>query len=110
MLKDEIQTDDIGKTGALIGLGTLLLSPLLWADSKLGLSAVIVGVTAFLYGAHEVGKERRPLENRVNQANTFFGARTGDKSTEVHNALANIAVGGAALFDELLPESKVKPK
>ncbi|WP_298628272.1 hypothetical protein [uncultured Legionella sp.] len=110
MQRDEIQTDDIGKTGALIGLGALLLSPLIWADSKIGLSALIVGATALLYGAHEVGKEKRPLENKINQANTFFGGMTGDKSTEVHNTLANITKGGAALFDELFPESQIKPK
>lgn len=110
MLKNEIETDDIGKTGTLIGLGALLLSPLLWADTKLGISAVIVGAAAFLYGAHELGKDQRPLENKINKANGFFGGITGDKSTEVPNALANIAVGGGEIFDRIFPKSTVKPR
>ncbi len=107
MLRDEIKTDDIGKTGALLGLGSLLLSPFIWADTKLGLSAALVATAAFLYGAHEVGKNQRPVGNTINQVNSFFGGRT--QSTEVHNALANIAVGGAAIFDEVFQESKIKP-
>ena len=107
---NEIATDDAGKTGTLLSLGNLILAPLYWADTRLGLSASILATAAFLYGAHEVGKNRRPLENATNRANSFFGAKTGDKSTEVENALANIAVGGAAMFDELFPENKVKPK
>lgn len=107
MLGDEIQTDDVGKTGVLIAGGNMLLAPLYWVDKKLGLYAAILGTAAFLYGAHEVGKDRRPVANAVNHANSFFGAKTGDQSTELQNALKNIAVGGAAIFDEILPD---KPK
>lgn len=109
-MQAKIETDDIGKTGTLISLGNLLLAPLYWADSRIGISATILGTAAFLYGAHEVGKNRRPEANTVNRLNSFFGAKTGDQSTEVQNALANIAVGGAAIFDEVFHENKPKLK
>lgn len=109
MPDDLVHSDDIGKTGVLIGAGNMLLAPLYWVDTRLGLSAAIFGTAALLYGAHEVGKNRRPLGNATNKANSFFAPITGDKSTEVQNVFANIAKGGAAIFDEILPESK-KPK
>lgn len=110
MPRDNISTDDVGKTGTLLSLANMLLASLYWADTRLGLSATILGTAAFLYGAHEIGKNRRPIENATNRANSFFGAKTGDQSTEMHNALANIAAGGAAMFDEVFPENKAKSR
>jgi hypothetical protein len=109
MARDKINVDNAGKTAAIVALGNTLLAPLYWADAKLGLTAALIATSAFLYGAHEVGKNRRSFENGVNKANTFFGGYTGDKSTEVNNAMANIAAGGAVLFDEIMPSSN-KPK
>ncbi|KTD03381.1 hypothetical protein OQJ19_00880 [Fluoribacter gormanii] len=106
MAQDKINIDDAGKTGALVALGNTVLAPLYWVDAKLGLTAAIVATSAFLYGAHEIGKKRRPIGNGVNSLNSFFGGNTGDKSTEVQNALANIVVGGAAIFDEIMPNDK----
>lgn len=106
MTQPKISVDDVGKTSALLALGNTFLAPLYWVDSKLGLTAAIVATGAFLYSAHEIGKNRRTLGNAANKANTFFGGLTG-KSTEVENTLANIATGGAALFDEMIPPSKV---
>lgn len=106
MAQDKINIDEAGKTGALIALGNTLLAPLYWADAKIGLTTALVATGAFLYGAHEIGKNRRPVENGVNKMNTFFGSKTGDKSTEVENALANIAAGGGAIFDEIFNPSK----
>lgn len=103
-----MQTDNIGKTGTLIGLVNMLLTPLYWADTRLGLSAALLTTGAFLYGAHEVGKKRRPVENTINNANSFFGPKTGDKSTEVQNTLTNIVVGGSAIFDEIFTDKKLK--
>lgn len=109
MPKDRIATDDIGKTGVLIGTLNLALFPLYWADSKLGVSAALLGTAALLYSAHEVGKNRRPVENAVSKAGSFFAGKTGAKGSELENAMTNIAVGGAALFDQIIPEHK-KPK
>ncbi|CAM3018970.1 Uncharacterised protein [Legionella steigerwaltii] len=106
MSQAKINIDNVGKTGALVALGNTVLAPLYWVDAKLGLTAAIVATGAFLYGAHEIGKKRRPLQNAGNSLNTFFGGQTGDKSNEVHNALANIATGGAAIFDEIMPSDK----
>ncbi len=105
MDRNGVQTDDLGKTGVLVAVGNMLLAPLYWADTKLGLTATIAGTAALLYGAHEVGKKRRPIENAANNVNSFFGSKTGDKSTEVENLIANIVVGGGAIFDEILPDS-----
>lgn len=105
MGREKINTDDVGKTGALLALGNTLLAPLYWLDAKLGLTTALVATGAFLYGAHELGKSRRLGGNLMNKANTFFGSKTGDKSTEVGNALANIATGGAAIFDEIMPKN-----
>jgi hypothetical protein len=101
MAQDKISTDDIGKTATLIALGNTVLAPLYWVDAKLGLTAAIAGTAGFLYLAHEEGKKRRPVGNAVNQANSFFGGFTGDKSTSVSNTVANIAAGGSAIFDEV---------
>ena len=106
MSQSKINMDDAGKTGALLAIGNTILAPLYWLDAKLGLTTAIVVTTAFLVGSHEIGKKRREVENRVNNVNSFFGGITGDKSTEVQNALANIAVGGAAIFDEIMPNDK----
>ncbi|MCW8385240.1 hypothetical protein OQJ18_06330 [Fluoribacter dumoffii] len=111
MSQAKINTDDAGKTTALLALGNMILAPFYWIDSKLGLSIAIAGTGVFLYGAHEIGKNRRTVENGINNMNTFFGRATGDKSTEIQNALANIAVGGAAIFDEIMPnDSNNRPK
>ncbi|WP_454785894.1 hypothetical protein [Legionella sp. WA2024007413] len=106
MAQDKINMDDAGKTGTLIALGNTILAPLYWVDAKLGLTTAIIGTGVFLYGAHEIGKKRRPIQNGVNNLNSFFGGNTGDKSTEVENAFANIVVGGAAMFDEIMPSDK----
>lgn len=110
MSQAKINIDDAGKTGALVAVGNTLLAPLYWLDAKLGLTVAIAATSAFLYGAHEIGKNRRVVENGKNNLNTFFGGVTGDKSTEVQNALANIAVGGAAIFDEIMPSDNHSPK
>ncbi|MCW8397792.1 hypothetical protein OQJ26_03185 [Legionella sp. PATHC038] len=106
MSQSKINMDDAGKTGALLAIGNTLLAPLYWLDAKFGLTTAIVATGAFLYGAHEIGKKRRAVENGVNNMNSFFGGKTGDKSTEVQNTLANISVGGAAIFDEIMPSDK----
>ncbi len=108
MLGEKAQKDDYGKAGTLVALGNIVLAPLYWVDGRLGLSAAIIGTAALLYGAHEVGKKRRPVGNAVNNANSFFAPKTGDKSTEMQNMIDNIAIGGAAIFDELIPENKPK--
>lgn len=104
MPQEQTNTENQGKTGALLVLGNTLLAPLYWADTRLGISTALIATGAFLYVAYEEGKKRRPVANAVNNANTFFGAHTGDRSTAVNNALANIAEGGAALFDEMMPQ------
>lgn len=109
MTRNKIDVNDAGKTGALLALGNTVLASLCWIDTKLGLTAAIMATGAFLYGAHEVGKKRRPIENKVNSLNSFFGSKTGDKSTEVENAIANIVVGGSAIFDEIMPKENKGP-
>ncbi|MBI2785311.1 MAG: hypothetical protein HYX60_02970 [Legionella longbeachae] len=108
MSKDKIPTDNAGKTFTLIALGNTLLAPLYWIDSKIGLTTAIIATSAFLYKAHEVGKKRRTTENLLNNANTFFGGPLGDKSTDIHTTLANIAEGGSAIFDEIMPQDNSK--
>ncbi|ARB91731.1 hypothetical protein [Legionella longbeachae] len=105
MARDKINVDDVGKTVTIAALLNTVLAPLYWADAKIGLSAALVATGAFLYGAHEIGKKRRPAANGINSLNTFFGGATGDKSTEVQNAVANIVVGGKVIFDEVFPDS-----
>jgi hypothetical protein len=105
MARDKMNADNAGKTAALVALGNTLLAPLYWADAKLGLTAALIATGAFLYSAHEIGKNRRSFENGMNKANTFFGGYTGDKSTEVKTAMGNIAAGGAVIFDEIMPSS-----
>ncbi|STY28970.1 Uncharacterised protein [Legionella wadsworthii] len=109
MTQNKIDVNDAGKTGALLALGNTVLAPLYWVDAKFGLTTAILATGAFLYGAHEVGKKRRPIENKVNSLNSFFGSKTGDKSTEVENAIANIVVGGSAIFDEIMPKDNKGP-
>ncbi len=109
MARDKINFDDAGKTGTLLALANTLLAPLYWADAKWGFTTSFFATLALIYGAHEIGKKRRPVENRMNSMNSFFGGKTGDKSTEVQNALANIAVGGAAIFDEIMPSDGKRP-
>jgi hypothetical protein len=98
---EQTQAEDVGKTGVLVGLGLLFCAVLNKADERVGLSAAVLGLGAFLYGAHEVGKDKRPVDNAINRANSIFGSKTGDKSTEVQNALSNIVVGGGAIFDQI---------
>ncbi|MCE0723384.1 MULTISPECIES: hypothetical protein [Legionella] len=109
MAQDKINIDDAGKTGALLALGNTILAPLYWVDAKLGLTTAIVATSAFLYGAHEIGKKRRAVGNGINGMNSFFGGITGDKSTEVQNTVNNIVVGGAAIFDEIMPSETKRP-
>lgn len=105
MARDKINIDDAGKTVTLVALLNTILAPLYWVDTKIGLTAALAATAGLLYGAHEIGKQRRPVENRINNMNTFFGSKTGDRSTEVENAAANIAVGGKAIFDEIFPQN-----
>ncbi|KTD75152.1 hypothetical protein [Legionella waltersii] len=102
MQPNQASTDDKGKTVTLIALGNTLLAPLWWVDKKIGLTAAIAGTGLFLYLAHEEGKNQRPVGNAVNGMNNFFAPITGDKSTSVSNAMNNIAVGGAAIFDQVM--------
>lgn len=105
MARDKINSDSVGKTVTAVALLNTVLAPLYWADAKIGLSAALIATGAFLYSAHEIGKNRRATANGVNRLNTFFGGVTNDQSTELHNTSANIAEGGKVLFDELFQPS-----
>lgn len=99
MPKPDESTDKAGKTGVLMTLGNLILSPLYYADSKWGLAASAALSSAAVYKLHEIGKEKRLGANTAHKAAKFFGAKTDD----VGNAFDNVIEGGAAVFDALAP-------
>ena len=100
MSRNKMNSDNAGKTVTLIALGNAVLAPLYWVDARIGLSAALAATAAFLYSAHEIGKKRRPIENGINNMNSFFGG-----NTEVDNTINNIIAGGGAIFDGVMPSN-----
>ena len=103
MPKHGESADKAQKTGVLIAVGNVLLSPLYYADTKLGLAASLALTSAAIYKLHELGKSRRPGANTLNQVNTFFSSQTDTRSSEIENSFRNVVNGGAAIFDEFVP-------
>lgn len=101
MSKEGQSQEKVQKTGLLMGLVNLIVSPLYIVDSKMGLTVAIAANAAVLYQLHELGKSRRPGSNAINKIKTFFSSQTDTNSSEVNNAFRNIINGGAAVHDEL---------
>lgn len=97
----ENQGDKIKKTGYLLAALNLILWPIYYADSKIGVSASIALTVGSLFALHEVGKQRRPVENAAVNVRNFFAPATGDSGANIANAVENIAEGGAAVVAEL---------
>jgi hypothetical protein len=104
MQKNEVSTDQAGKISVLMGALNFLLAPIYWANSKVGLAASISLTGAAIYGLHEVGKEERAGENAVHNVSKFFSPLTGAPSSDMKNALQNIAKGGEVIFDKFAPD------
>lgn len=104
MTKDGVSIEEMQKTGALLGVANLLMSPFYYMGSKIGLTFSLLTTTALIYTANEIGKENRPVENAVNKTNTFFSNPTQtDIGAEIDNTFRNIVTGGAVLFDKVIP-------
>lgn len=100
MPKNEIDPEKALKTGVVLGLINLILSPLWLLDAKLGVTASIALSAVAVYQFAQLGRERRPGSNAVNTANNFFVSLFGGSSTDMENTTRNVANGGAAVFDE----------
>ncbi|EHL31641.1 hypothetical protein [Legionella drancourtii] len=106
MPKNEKISEDAQKTSALFALGALILAPLLYLDTKFGITAALIVAGGAIYQLHEIGRTKRTFSNAMNTGNTLFSGLTGDKSTELENAAKNVFAGGGAVFDEIFPPNK----
>tara|TARA_R110000868_G_scaffold236416_3_gene490446 strand:+ start:544 stop:867 length:324 start_codon:yes stop_codon:yes gene_type:complete len=93
--------EKMGKTGALLGLANIVMSPLLFSDSRAGL-VVMVALNGFLLShLHGLGKRRRPGSNALSAVHSIFVDPTDREVIETDNTIRNIINGGAAMFDSL---------
>lgn len=103
--KNDPSGEELKKAGMLVGITNLLLWPFYYADSKLGLVASITATFALLYASHQVGENRRPVENALTRIGPFF-QQNGSSGSEIENAFNNTVTGAAALYDQIIPGAK----
>ena len=96
MSGNEEQAEQLLKTAAVLGMANTLAAPFYWLGKEAGLRATTVANGLALYGMHEQGKKGRPIENKFNDACTFFG-----KGKPIETGAKNIGKGGERVFDEV---------
>lgn len=97
----ENQGDKTKKTGYLLAAINIILWPIYYANSNTGVCASLALTVGSLFALHEVGKQRRPVENAAVNIRNFFAPATGDSGVNIANAVDNIVEGGAAVVAEL---------
>lgn len=100
-------SDNLKQTGIILAAANVLLWPFYYADKKLGITASIVVTLGAVYAMHEMGKERRPVENTMQKAHAFFSPAT--PSTAIDNGYKNVIAGGAAICEELSKGTSARP-
>lgn len=93
--------EKISKTGTVLGIANILMSPLLLIDGRLGLVAMLAVNGILLSSMHEIGRSRRPGSNALVAVNSIFADRADRQAVEADNTMRNIINGGACLYDDM---------
>jgi len=88
------------KTGLVLGIANLVMSPLFIIDARVGLVAMLAVNGILLASMHDVGKSRRPGSNALVAANSMFADRSSRQAVATDNAIRNVINGGASFYDE----------
>ncbi|CEG58870.1 hypothetical protein [Legionella fallonii] len=104
MSKEKVDTEETKKTAILLAIENLLLAPLYYFSPKAGFTASVALTGATLWQLHELGKDKRSVENLLNQAGSFFSSKADASSADIDNAVSNIVKGGATIYDGFVPK------
>lgn len=106
-INSQINNEKVEKTKKIFIVANLALLPLFLFDPFVGLCCALTLNLLMISKLHELGKQRRPGSNAINQIQGFFATPTQSARLDNENSLKNIINGGAHLYD-LVAQSLLK--
>ncbi|KTD03382.1 hypothetical protein [Fluoribacter gormanii] len=99
MPREQVSSEKVLKTGALISFGNLFMSPFY---ARLGPFASLTLTAAALFGLHEVGRNKQS----GNGFWGFFSNKTNPDVSDLNTTMKHVVEGGGVVFDQVFPPGK----